>query len=94
MSGSYKIVNTVSNDKEDWRYRGQAEYLDHKVLLWMSFTARDHDHCEFCMARFGYGETDLRKGYCTKDQYYWICEDCYNDFKHMFDWKVDISCNI
>ena len=32
---------------------------------------------------------DLHEGYCTKDEKCWICEKCFNDFKEMFDWKVE-----
>lgn len=30
----------------------------------------------------------LHIGYCTCDRYRWICEQCYNDFKELFDWKL------
>jgi len=87
----YKINDTVSNDRNDWRFRGQDEYLD-KDLKFAKYERYsetwDHDHCEFCGATFSEFEGDLHEGYCTFDKRYWICENCYNDFKSMFQWKV------
>ena len=48
----------------------------------------EHDHCEFCGLKFSEKEGDLHHGYCTEDEYYWICENCFEDFKEMFHWKV------
>ncbi len=30
----------------------------------------------------------LNHGYATQDDYRWICEKCFADFKNTFDWKV------
>jgi hypothetical protein len=30
----------------------------------------------------------LQEGYATEDNYRWICEECFEDFKDLFDWKV------
>ena len=27
-------------------------------------------------------------GYCTLDKKYWICEDCFSDFKEIFEWEM------
>jgi hypothetical protein len=48
----------------------------------------DHDHCEFCGKKFSESPEDLHFGYTTLDDYYWICEPCFNDFEQMFEWKV------
>jgi hypothetical protein len=39
---------------------------------------------------YNYKECDgtLHEGYCTIDNYHWICETCFHDFKDMFKWKV------
>ncbi|MDT7806778.1 MAG: hypothetical protein QOJ70_591 [Acidobacteriota bacterium] len=30
----------------------------------------------------------LHEGYATEDNYRWICEQCFKDFKDLFEWKV------
>ena len=43
-------------DKDDWRLRGQEDYLSGKVLYFRTWKAPkkewDHDHCEFCWDKF------------------------------------------
>lgn len=61
------------------------------VCLYRAFynqrtTHADHDHCEYCMAEFSDEEGTLKEGYCTKDFYYWICEDCFNDLHDFLKW--------
>ena len=41
----------------------------------------DHDHCEMCGAKFGRTKGDLRYGYVTSDDYHWVCETCFADFR-------------
>jgi len=76
---------------DDWRLRGQDTYLKHIKLLKLNYSKRktktDHDHCEFCWKKFT-DENDLH-GYTTEDHYRWICEECYNDFKELFQWQVN-----
>lgn len=78
---------------DDWRLNGQEEYLYQAELYrcGVSFPEPeevDHAHCEFCWAKFSDYEEDLHEGYLTKDYYYFICEECYNDFKDQFKWKL------
>ncbi len=81
-------------DKDDWRLRGQEEYLNNAVLYYIPFKPFseqwDHEHCDFCWATFSLGTDDLKEGYCTKPQNerraVWICSECYEDFKEMFNW--------
>ncbi|MCH5279178.1 MAG: hypothetical protein J1E60_05240 [Christensenellaceae bacterium] len=77
---------------EDWRLTNQSKYLQGANLIKLEYclrqTSADHDHCEFCMEKFGSGENDLHAGYCTMDCYYWICEDCFKDFAERFEWHV------
>ena len=80
-------------NKNDWRLsRWQEEYLFGKTLIKVDFKPFsliwDHEHCEFCWKKFGLGQNDLHFGYCTTDLKYWICKDCFHDFKEMFQWKV------
>ena len=45
-----------------------------------------HDHCEFCWDKAcTYEDGEF---YCTKDMYYWICAECFNDFAERFHWQV------
>jgi hypothetical protein len=81
----------------DWREQGQEEYL-----RGLAFSKRryeryrdtwDHDHCEFCWAKFCEGgsqgvEQCLAEGYATPDRYRWICEPCFRDFKDKYNLKI------
>lgn len=76
----------------DWRLlRGQYKYLHRVILFSRSYQSNnalnDHDHCEFCMVKFGKGSSDLKQGYCTEDRKIWICPRCYDDFKNLFEWE-------
>jgi hypothetical protein len=79
----------------DWRLQGQERYLQDAVLHWAKWTRprpdSDHDHCEFCWAKFM--EEDLpdvlHDGYTTADRCRWICESCFNDFMRRFAWRVE-----
>jgi hypothetical protein len=75
----------------DWRLTNQENYLRGITLLYKKYKDRnskvDHDHCEFCFEKFSDSDSDLQEGYCSEDEYYWICPQCYNDFKELFQWK-------
>ena len=47
-----KIIYAVSCDRNNWRLKGQDEYLDNKTLVKINFVVKDpawdHEHCEFC----------------------------------------------
>ena len=78
---------------KDWRNRGQDEYLIDISLKFVSKYTKfspewEHEHCEFCTSKISEYEGDLHQAYCTKDEKKWICEECFNDFKDMFRWKV------
>ena len=75
---------------EDWRLQGQDRYLLGKELVFRAFDGRtrDHDHCEFCWRKFSPREGDLHQGWCTPDEYHWVCEECFRDFREQFGWKV------
>ena len=76
----------------DWRITNQEAYLKDQLLYHRKYSMYsqewDHDHCEFCFERFSENDQETNIGYCTKDKYYWICEECFNDFKEMFNWSV------
>lgn len=79
------LIDMYNND---WRIRNQTNYLLGKQLKYTKYKVVndnwDHDHCEFCWYKFS--ENDL--GYCTLDQYHWVCETCFRDFKDFFSWSV------
>ena len=76
---------------EDWRLFDQEEYLLKKTLIHKDYrtsSAGDHEHCCFCWEKFSRMDEDLHLGYCTEDEYHWICEKCYQDFRLHFQWVV------
>ena len=57
------------------------EYLEGErlQLFW-------HEHCEFCWEK---AMTNIEcEFYCTKDMRWWVCKDCFEDFKDKFGWTV------
>ena len=85
----------AATDAGDWRLQGQEKYLQGATLRWRLYAPggqqSDHDHCEFCWAKFSLHPDiadALREGYATLDGYRWICSDCYNDFQEHFSWRV------
>ena len=76
-------------DKNDWRLTNQMNYLKQAKLIHKKYHSKssssDHDHCEFCWEKFENGKVE---GYCTLDNYHWICDKCFDDFKDMFEWKI------
>ncbi len=82
----------IKND--NWRLQGQESYLKGVTLKFITYSKYregwDHDHCEFCQAKFMEStHPDTRyEGYSTEDNYHWICSQCFNDFKDMFEWNV------
>lgn len=80
----------ISND--DWRLNNQENYLTGVVLYFQRWASLDptwdHDHCEFCLAKFSDHFPDQTEGYTTANLYRWICQDCFADFKERFGWIV------
>ncbi|NMC57562.1 MAG: hypothetical protein GYA50_10105 [Eubacteriaceae bacterium] len=80
------------SDKNDWRLSDHDEFYNNLQLKHAQYKrpseSWDHDHCEFCFDKFSEYEGDLHEGYCTLDNYHWICEVCFNDFKDLFNWSV------
>lgn len=50
--------------------------------------AWDHDHCEFCMAKFSLFPGDLKSGYSTTEEQRWVCTQCFMDFRDEFAWVL------
>ncbi len=83
------------SDAKDWRLTNQERYLKKAVLVWRQYApedpANDHDHCEFCGAKFSLsaGTDAMSEGYSTPDRYRWICKPCFEDFATLFAWRVE-----
>jgi hypothetical protein len=83
-------------DNLDWRLQGQEKYLQGVTLVRCRYRrypnnpSWEHDHCEFCSAKFMVEDLPgvLHQGYATKDDYRWICEQCFADFSVTFEWTV------
>ncbi len=83
--------------KDDWRLRGQEDYLKNLKFRFIKFDAEKshsmHAHCEFCWHKFmehAEGINDCSsEGYCSSDGRYWACEECFHDFQTLFDWRVE-----
>jgi len=73
----------------DWRLTNQMNYLSQKELIKGKFTpyreSWEHEHCAFCSERID-DKTSL--AYSTEDRYHWICTECFEGFKEMFQWSV------
>jgi hypothetical protein len=78
----------------DWRLLGQERYMTGLTLFrrtWRQTRADlDHDHCEFCGAKFSASEDIdvLHEGWTTHDEYRWVCDPCFRDFRDRFQWRV------
>ena len=81
---------------DDWRLHGQEHWLMGKSLSFSFFTKQsdrlDHEHCEFCWAKFSERDGDLHEGYCTEPddagRLFWVCPTCFRDFQTDFKWKL------
>jgi len=82
------------NDPSDWRLTNQERYLRGVTLIWQPYAPaqpdNDHDHCEFCYAKFMRGDAPdtLQEGYATVDRHRWVCKPCFDDFASQFEWHV------
>jgi len=90
------IVATLMAQDTDWRLRGQERYLQGVALVRRDYRRCqknadwDHDHCQFCFGKFMVEDLPdvFHVGYCTEDEYHWICEQCFQDFRERFCWRV------
>ena len=86
-------------EDDDWRLMGQERYLHGSILTRRQYRPPpqnpnwNHDHCSFCWAKFMVEDFPnvLHEGYCTEDEYYWICQQCFADFSERFGWNVKES---
>ena len=81
----------TTEDTSDWRLLSQ-EHMHGLELEWSVYTIYregwDHDHCQFCWETISLAPGGTNEGYCTPDQYRWVCRSCFEDFETHFAWKV------
>jgi hypothetical protein len=82
-------------ERDDWRLTGhQANYLHGELLRYSAYRPPrpgwTHDRCEFCWTKFHPQRREgfVSEGFYTEDRR-WICEPCYEDFKILFDWRLE-----
>jgi hypothetical protein len=81
-------------DPSDWRLINGGDYLQGLVLTrkeWRQSRPHwDHDHCELCWATFGpRAMADaFQVGYTDQDEYRWVCETCFADFREHYGWQT------
>lgn len=82
---------------DDWRLMGQEKYLQGQRLTlrtwWPHRDGWDHDHCAFCQRHIsvplaGDDPDAVDRGYVTDDNYNWVCETCFGDFRERFAWSI------
>lgn len=77
-NGFYQSIVAEAHRFVETMHRGE-EHLDGENVqhFW-------HEHCAFCWSK---ATTDtVCEFYCTKDMMYWVCKQCYDDFKEKFGW--------
>lgn len=84
-------------DEADWRLRDQNEYMQGMAFTHSKYIPEsknvDHTHCEFCWHKFmekseGIADCSSR-GYRSCDGGYWVCEECFANFREAFGWKLE-----
>lgn len=82
-------------DPDDWRRQGQERYLRGRKWFLRRYqpyrTGWEHDHCEYCGAKFSLVQADLHRGYVTDNDYHWVCEACFADFRDEMEWQVAVE---
>lgn len=75
---------------DDWRLTDQEQYLMNRTLIRKEYTIPlpAHEHCDFCWKTFSLAPGDLSWGYTTLEEDVWICDQCFEDFREQFEWKV------
>jgi hypothetical protein len=89
---------------DDWRLQGQERFLQGASFVRKPYRASsdtwEHDHCDFCTRKFvesatGQSDDVATEGYAAigrgpngEDDYYWVCDECFADFRERFEWKV------
>ena len=92
MSGDWRLMGQE-------RYLQGARFVHKPYRAWSE--SWEHDHCDFCTRKFverGRVDVDteaVSDGYAAvgrgpegQDDYYWVCDECFADFRDRFGWAV------
>ena len=81
---------------DDWRLTGQEKYMKKAHLKKVSpnnyalekeQASNWHEHCEFCMKTIDINTKN--DCFATLDEYRWVCQECFDDFKDSFEWELE-----
>ena len=80
---------------EDWRLSlaSPPEFYARFTWMYKPWTKTrdgwDHDHCEFCQVKISdvAVESERTQGWASDDDYYWVCDPCFTDFRETFNWS-------
>lgn len=77
-------------EKDDWRLRDDVEYLKNKEINptdgeEITQYSKHLKKCIFCWEEVW--DTPHQWWFIPEDLSCCICEECYNDFKELFNWK-------
>jgi hypothetical protein len=88
---------------DDWRLMGQERFLQDATFVHKAYRAWsptwEHDHCSLSTRKLvekPTGAADelteawaaVGRGPAGQDDYHWVCDDCFKDFRERFAWKV------
>lgn len=85
----------MSIEPDDWRLADDKEYLRGLSWHWSKWRCSrpgwDHDHCSFCWVKISDQDLpgSLSEGYTTFNEYEWVCEECFKDFRAMFAFHIE-----
>ena len=79
------------------RFLQGAEFVHKPYRAWSE--SWEHDHCAFCTRKFveagrslgdavTIGYAAVGRGPEGQDDYHWVCEPCFADFRERFEWRV------
>ena len=84
-------------ETNDWRLTKSHENIKkEKEWKFKIYTPRretwEHEHCVLCGDKISQYENTIHEGYTStskgRKDYWWLCPECFNDFKEMFGWEV------
>ena len=80
----------IDEFEKDWRNMGQMEYLFKKKFKYIKYSNNigDHEHCVFCSEKISTMKEAQNEAYCTKNYKHFVCIQCFNDFKEIFEWEI------
>lgn len=91
--GQEEYLNGVTLVRKKYQQWSETWDHDHCEFCWATFVDPEHSESQAKMVRDdpelqteGYAVQD--SGPQDEDDYLWICESCFNEFRERFDWRV------